>query len=76
MPETAEQTTLLDALTSKQREVIAFVSEGLTSKEIARKINISENSYELVKDEFECSYRGELTAKNKGAMKADKKTQK
>ena len=44
MPETAEQTTLLDALTSKQREVIAFVSEGLTSKEIARKINISESA--------------------------------
>ena len=33
------------------------------------KINISEKSYELVKDEFECIYRGELTAKNKGAMK-------
>ena len=44
MPDTAEQTALLDALTLKQREVIGYVSEGLTSKEIARKISISESA--------------------------------
>jgi adenylate cyclase len=35
----------------------------------AGKINISEATYLLVKDEFECSYRGEITAKNKGMLK-------
>ena len=33
------------------------------------KINISETTHELVKDKFECAYRGEIEAKNKGAMK-------
>jgi len=33
------------------------------------RINISETTYELVKDEFPCLYRGELDAKNKGLLK-------
>ena len=33
------------------------------------KINISENTYELIKDEFECEYRGKMKVKNKGMMK-------
>ncbi len=33
------------------------------------KINISQNTYELVKDKFTCTYRGEIEAKNKGTMK-------
>ena len=33
------------------------------------KVNISQTTYELVKDEFRCSYRGEIEAKNKGVMK-------
>lgn len=32
------------------------------------KINISKATYELVKDKFTCSYRGEIAAKNKGDM--------
>ena len=28
------------------------------------KVNISENTYQLIKDEFECEYRGEIEAKN------------
>lgn len=44
MPDIVEQTALLDALTDKQREVIALVSEGMTSKEIARKLGISESA--------------------------------
>lgn len=32
-------------------------------------INISQTSYELVKDQFNCIYRGEVAAKNKGLMK-------
>ncbi len=32
------------------------------------KINISQITYELVKDSFECTHRGEIAAKNKGAL--------
>jgi adenylate cyclase len=34
----------------------------------AGRINISQATYELVKDQFECEYRGEIAAKNKAAM--------
>jgi class 3 adenylate cyclase/streptogramin lyase len=33
------------------------------------KINISEVTYELVKDKFTCTYRGEIDAKHKGKLK-------
>ena len=33
------------------------------------KVNISENTYQLVKDRFNCEYRGEIQVKNKGMMK-------
>ncbi|MCF8449807.1 MAG: hypothetical protein K9G49_08050 [Taibaiella sp.] len=36
---------------------------------VAGKINISETTYELVKDKFSCEYRGEVEAKGKGVMK-------
>lgn len=35
----------------------------------AGKINISQTTFELVKDKFQCTYRGEIEAKNKGMMK-------
>jgi len=35
----------------------------------AGKINISETTYALVKDKFECTYRGEIEAKGKGRLK-------
>jgi len=35
----------------------------------AGKINISEATYELVKDKFTCEFRGELEVKGKGVMK-------
>ena len=35
----------------------------------AGKINISQTTYELVKDKFNCQYRGEIEAKNKGKLK-------
>lgn len=44
MSDLLKQAALLDALTDKQSEVLVFVSEGLTSKEIARKLNISESA--------------------------------
>jgi adenylate cyclase len=36
---------------------------------MAGKINISETTYELVKDKFTCEYRGELEVKGKGVMR-------
>jgi class 3 adenylate cyclase len=33
------------------------------------KVNISGTTYELIKDKFNCVYRGEIAAKNKGEMK-------
>ncbi|MCY2687628.1 adenylate/guanylate cyclase domain-containing protein [Salinimicrobium sp. TH3] len=33
------------------------------------KINISENTYKLIKDKYKCEYRGEIEVKNKGKMK-------
>ncbi|MFN8359523.1 MAG: adenylate/guanylate cyclase domain-containing protein [Candidatus Kapaibacterium sp.] len=35
----------------------------------AGKINISETTHALVKDQFTCDYRGEIDAKNKGKLK-------
>ena len=35
----------------------------------AGKINISQSTYDLVKDKFNCEYRGEIEAKNKGKLK-------
>jgi hypothetical protein len=32
------------------------------------KVNMSAATYELVKDSFQCSFRGELEAKHKGRM--------
>lgn len=33
------------------------------------KINLSENTYELIKDAWSCQYRGEIEVKNRGQMK-------
>ena len=35
----------------------------------AGKVNISQTTYELVKDQFTCEYRGEVEAKGKGTLK-------
>ena len=32
------------------------------------KVNISGSTYELIRDEFHCTYRGKIEAKNKGAI--------
>ena len=44
MVDIIKQSALLDALTEKQRQVIAFVSDGLTSKEIGRILGITESA--------------------------------
>ena len=45
------------------------VASRMESSSEPGKINISEKTYLLIKDSFECSYRGELEVKNKGKMK-------
>ena len=42
------------------------VASRMESKSETGKINISENTYELIKDDFDCEYRGEIEAKNRG----------
>ncbi|MFM5950878.1 MAG: helix-turn-helix transcriptional regulator [Novosphingobium sp.] len=44
MSDLLKQNALLDSLTDKQREVFLLVAEGMTSKEIARKLGISESA--------------------------------
>ena len=45
------------------------IASRMESSGEAGKINISETTYELVKDKFKCEYRGEIAAKNKGMLK-------
>lgn len=45
------------------------VAARMESNSERGRINISENTYELVKNKFDCTYRGEIDVKNKGKMK-------
>ena len=45
------------------------VASRMESRSEPGRINISDNTYQLVKDSFECEYRGEIDVKNKGMMK-------
>ncbi len=45
------------------------IASRMESSSEAGCINISENTYELIKDHFNCKYRGEIEVKNKGMMK-------
>jgi len=45
------------------------VASRMEAASEAGKINISENTYQLIKDSYKCTYRGELQVKNKGEMK-------
>ena len=49
-------------------DTVNIASRMESSSEVDR-INISVNTYELIKDDFECEYRGEIDVKNKGTMK-------
>ncbi len=44
------------------------IASRMESSGEAGKINISGDTYELVKDHFTCTYRGKIEAKNKGAI--------
>jgi len=45
------------------------LASRLESNSEPGKINVSENTYDLIKDSFDCEYRGEIKAKHKGMMK-------
>ena len=45
------------------------VASRMESMSEAGKINIAENTFNLVKDAFNCEYRGEIEAKNRGKLK-------
>lgn len=44
------------------------VASRMESNGVPGKINISEATYQLVKDQFECEYRGKIMAKNVGEV--------
>jgi adenylate cyclase len=44
------------------------IASRMESSGEVNKVNISQNTYELVKNHFECEYRGEIYAKNKGEI--------
>jgi len=45
------------------------VASRMESNSLPGKINISENTYQHIKDYYNCEYRGELDVKNRGTMK-------
>ena len=45
------------------------IASRMESSGTVGKINISQTTYELVKDKFACGYRGEIDAKGKGMLK-------
>jgi len=45
------------------------VASRMETNSATGKINISEHTFEFVKDEFNCEYRGEIAVKNRGKMK-------
>jgi len=45
------------------------IASRMESNSEPGRINVSENTYVLIKDNFNCQYRGEMQAKNKGMMK-------
>lgn len=48
-------------------DTVNIASRMESSGEVG-KVNISETTYELIKDQFSCTYRGKVTVKNKGDL--------
>jgi len=44
------------------------LASRMESSGVEGKVNISESTYQLVKDKFKCTYRGKVLAKNKGEV--------
>jgi adenylate cyclase len=45
------------------------IASRMESNSVPGKINISENTHALIKNDFDCEYRGEVDVKNRGMMK-------
>ena len=45
------------------------IASRMETNSLPGKINISENTYQLIKESFDCEYRGEVEVKNRGIMK-------
>ncbi|WP_168731264.1 adenylate/guanylate cyclase domain-containing protein [Robertkochia marina] len=45
------------------------IASRMESNSEAGKINVSENTYQIIKDEFDCDFRGMVEVKNKGMMR-------
>ena len=45
------------------------IASRMESTSEVGKINIAEGTYQLIKDDFECEYRGKIDAKNRGKLK-------
>jgi len=45
------------------------IASRLESNSESGKINISQSTYELIKDTYDCTYRGEIEVKNRGSLK-------
>lgn len=45
------------------------IASRMESNSESGKINISENTYQLIREDYNCTYRGEVEVKNKGKMK-------
>ena len=45
------------------------IASRMESNSESGKINISECTYQIIKNDFDCEYRGEIEVKNKGMMK-------
>ena len=45
------------------------IASRMESNSLPGRINVSENTYHQIKDQFTCEFRGEIDVKNKGMMK-------
>lgn len=44
------------------------IASRMESNAEVGKVNISQNTFQLVQDQFQCHYRGKVKAKNKGQI--------
>ncbi len=45
------------------------IASRMESNSLSGRINISESTYNLIKNEFDCEFRGEINVKNRGTLK-------
>ena len=45
------------------------IAARMESASVPGKVNVAEHTYQLIKDRYQCQYRGEIEAKNRGKLK-------